>query len=200
MAFAWTDERFETLKQMWKDGHSGSVIGARLGVSRCAVLGKVHRAGMVGRTTINRMAARANPPRRKPYQQLATSTQRAYASAAEGAAREEARQLPDLVIPPAERRKFIDLEPGDCRWPFGDPKEADFHYCNGQQVRPDHWPQGREHRGIQPYCEFHCKRAYNPPAYTGTNIHRVGNACVDSHYRPALSTKALTEFDEMAGA
>ena len=196
MAFAWTDERFEILKQMWKDGHSGSVIGTRLGTSRCSVLGKVHRMGLSGRSTIKRMAARAKPPRRKPYQQLATSTQRAYAFAADSAAREEARQLPDLVIPPAERRSFADLEPGDCRWPFGDPKEADFGYCNQHQVGTT----DRLRKGIQPYCEFHCRRAYNLPAYTGTNIHRVGNAFMRGSHQPALSTKALTEFDEMAGA
>lgn len=41
----WTDERVETLKRLWTEGHSASQIAARLGmgVTRNAVIGKVHR-------------------------------------------------------------------------------------------------------------------------------------------------------------
>ncbi|MEP4560994.1 MAG: GcrA family cell cycle regulator, partial [Nitratireductor sp.] len=40
----WTDERVELLKKLWAEGLSASQIAAQLGgVSRNAVIGKVHR-------------------------------------------------------------------------------------------------------------------------------------------------------------
>ena len=47
---AWTDERVETLKRMWTDGASASQIAKELGgVTRNAVIGKVHRLGLSNR-------------------------------------------------------------------------------------------------------------------------------------------------------
>src|SRR5215470_9853981 len=46
----WTDERVETLKKLWTDGLSASQIAAELGgITRNAVIGKVHRLGLSGR-------------------------------------------------------------------------------------------------------------------------------------------------------
>ncbi|MAQ47110.1 MAG: GcrA cell cycle regulator [Confluentimicrobium sp.] len=48
---SWTDERVETLKKMWSDGQSASQIAKELGgVTRNAVIGKVHRLGLSNRT------------------------------------------------------------------------------------------------------------------------------------------------------
>jgi GcrA cell cycle regulator len=46
---------------------------------------------------------------------------------------------------------LIDLLPHHCRWPFGDPREANFSFCGGDRV------PGR------PYCEDCLKRAYQKP-------------------------------------
>ena len=47
---SWTDERVETLKKMWSDGQSASQIAKELGgVTRNAVIGKVHRLGLSNR-------------------------------------------------------------------------------------------------------------------------------------------------------
>ena len=47
---SWTDERVETLKSMWSDGKSASQIAKELGgVTRNAVIGKVHRLGLSNR-------------------------------------------------------------------------------------------------------------------------------------------------------
>ena len=47
---SWTDERVETLKRMWNDGQSASQIAKELGgVTRNAVIGKVHRLGLSNR-------------------------------------------------------------------------------------------------------------------------------------------------------
>ena len=47
---SWTDERVETLKRMWVEGQSASQIAKELGgVTRNAVIGKVHRLGLSNR-------------------------------------------------------------------------------------------------------------------------------------------------------
>ncbi|WDA11241.1 GcrA family cell cycle regulator [Paracoccus marcusii] len=48
---SWTDDRVETLKRMWSEGQSASAIAKELGgVTRNAVIGKVHRLGLSNRT------------------------------------------------------------------------------------------------------------------------------------------------------
>jgi GcrA cell cycle regulator len=42
----WTEQRLEQLKSLWAKGLSISQIGAEIGVSRNAVVGKVHRMGL----------------------------------------------------------------------------------------------------------------------------------------------------------
>ena len=76
---SWTDERVETLKKMWAEGQSASQIAKELGgVTRNAVIGKVHRLGLSNRVgpggkeedEVEEMpvavAARPEPPRAVP--------------------------------------------------------------------------------------------------------------------------------------
>ena len=59
---SWTDERVELLKKLWSDGLSASQIAAELGgVTRNAVIGKVHRLGLSGRAK----SANAGAPRQR---------------------------------------------------------------------------------------------------------------------------------------
>ncbi|MEM1378591.1 MAG: GcrA family cell cycle regulator [Pseudomonadota bacterium] len=54
---SWTDERVETLKKLWTDGLSASQIAAKLGgVSRNAVIGKVHRLKLAPRAKSTKQA------------------------------------------------------------------------------------------------------------------------------------------------
>ena len=49
---SWTDERVEILKKLWGEGQSASQIAKELGgVTRNAVIGKVHRLGLSNRAT-----------------------------------------------------------------------------------------------------------------------------------------------------
>ena len=57
-----------------------------------------------------------------------------------------------LKLPKRELPTLADLGPDQCRWPFGDPKKEDFHFC-AERVSPG-----------KPYCPSHCKRAYRPIA------------------------------------
>src|SRR5450631_1617832 len=71
---AWTDEIVEQLKQHWIDGKSASQIAGLLGngVTRNAVIGKVHRLGLAGRakspSTVASRPRRIAPP---PAQRVA---------------------------------------------------------------------------------------------------------------------------------
>ena len=57
----WSDERVELLKRLWGDGLSASQIAGQLGgITRNAVIGKVHRLGLAGRAK----AAAPRPIRR----------------------------------------------------------------------------------------------------------------------------------------
>ena len=59
---AWTEDRVETLKKLWADGLSASQIAKQLGgVTRNAVIGKVHRLGLSGRAAPSRPARRPAP-------------------------------------------------------------------------------------------------------------------------------------------
>ncbi|MEL6205216.1 MAG: GcrA family cell cycle regulator [Pseudomonadota bacterium] len=63
---SWTDERVELLKKMWAEGQSASQIAKELGgVTRNAVIGKVHRLGLSNRTGSEGAPAAAPPPSAK---------------------------------------------------------------------------------------------------------------------------------------
>ncbi|MGZ9086723.1 MAG: GcrA family cell cycle regulator, partial [Rhodoplanes sp.] len=48
---SWTDERVELLRKLWTDGLSASQVAAELGpgITRNAVIGKIHRLGLAER-------------------------------------------------------------------------------------------------------------------------------------------------------
>jgi len=68
---SWTDERVEQLRKLWLDGKSASQIAAELsnGITRNAVIGKVHRLGLSGRVKSPSQAT----PRPRPAKPQSTS-------------------------------------------------------------------------------------------------------------------------------
>jgi GcrA cell cycle regulator len=157
----WNDERVELLKKLWSEGLSASQIAGRLGgVTRNAVIGKVHRLGLSGRATTARL--KSHRPRARAQvavKRLAKPTTTRFAQTGNPAVR--ALYQPDaepfvpsadeLDIPLAERKSIETLTECNCRWPIGDPQAADFHFCNQKKMA-----------GL-PYCEFHARRAFQPP-------------------------------------
>jgi GcrA cell cycle regulator len=154
---AWNDERVDLLKKLWADGLSASQIAGRLGgVTRNAVIGKVHRLGLSGRATTSRMKSHRPRARSQAGKRLMKPR---YANAGSAALRQlylgdtEPYTPPaeELVIPLAERKYIQTLTESCCRWPIGDPQAADFHFCGKKKVT-----------GL-PYCEHHARRAFQPP-------------------------------------
>lgn len=163
----WSQERIDVLKKLWVEGKSCNQIARHLGgITKNAVIGKVHRLGLQGRVS-DRRHARST----KAMSILVASQQRAAklekmwaANKAKGsifsgqyAGREQEREMArqqkaiatiDIPAPGSRRVALLDLEPGDCRWPIGDPKEPGFSFC------------GATKEPVGSYCEFHARKAY----------------------------------------
>ena len=150
----WTDERVETLKKLWLDGLSASQIAKQLGgVTRNAVIGKVHRLGLSGRAAPSQPARPAfKAPR--PARPAATAVPMAR-RAAPPQTREASpitARAPSPPPQPEERGVATVLTLGAhmCKWPIGDPATDDFSFC------------GRRSADDGPYCVEHARVAYQP--------------------------------------
>jgi len=156
----WTEDRVETLTKLWGEGLSASVIAKILGgVTRNAVIGKVHRLRLEGRAPARRAPATADktievkPPRKAP---AAPRTDGAMALKQEvekqAAPAEKTAARVHLVDPPLKGAisNIMELTRHTCRWPIGDPGEENFAYCGSQAGNGS------------PYCEHHTKLAYQP--------------------------------------
>ena len=171
---SWTDERVETLSRLWLEGKSASQISAILGggLTRNAVIGKVHRLGLAGRgkppasgPTDEPHAAAVGAP--APRRMAPRSVQMSAAPAASAMPRMQgntalalsqaqpetmrpAMAPEDVVIPLSLRVTIVELRETMCKWPLGDPSSNDFRYC------------GSPSSGGTPYCQHHGKIAYQP--------------------------------------
>jgi GcrA cell cycle regulator len=163
----WTDERVERLKKLWAEGLSASQIAAQLGgVSRNAVIGKVHRLSLPGRAKAGgtNTAARAQKrptvaPRAQTFtSRIATRTVTRQQGATmlkeevdiDVMEEMEYRPASNVVVPISRRLGLTELTERTCKWPVGDPLKDDFHFC------------GCESTDSSPYCTYHAKLAYQP--------------------------------------
>lgn len=146
---AWTDDRVDTLKKLWAQGLSASQIAKQLGgVTRNAVIGKVHRLGLSGRATPSRPPSRVSSNRPRP----AIRPDRSIAAGSEHQKppRFAVRALTDGVGAGEDFAGVLNLTDHICRWPMGDPAEPGFQFC------------GRKCKSGSPYCEAHAELAYQP--------------------------------------
>lgn len=100
---SWTDDRVETLKRMWSEGQSASAIAKELGgVTRNAVIGKVHRLGLSNRTEEPEAAAPAPAPAPEPVAREKPAAPRAVPQPAAAPLRPELAPEPVAVQPEPE--------------------------------------------------------------------------------------------------
>jgi len=158
---SWTDERVELLRKLRLEGFSASKIAAQLanGVTRNAVIGKMHRLGLSGRVKP------PAPPQPRLRSKLPPSPHRATAPRPGGSmvrgntalayahrpfAAPQPQFVEEVVVPIFERVTITELEEAVCRWPLGDPTSAEFRYCGTKS------PPGSS------YCLYHARLAYQP--------------------------------------
>lgn len=142
----WNEERTAALTKMWLEGMSASQCAHQLGgVSRNAVIGKVHRLGLDSRQTPSRPRSLGGRP--AGSSRAATNVVQAHRSATmQPSALQSPRPAPapppfNLEMKPTSN--LLSLGGHACRWPIGDPGSTDFGFC------------GRERHGIGSYCADH---------------------------------------------
>mgnify|MGYP006283710005 CR=1 FL=1 len=186
---SWTDERVELLKKMWSEGQSASQIAKELGgVTRNAVIGKVHRLGLSNRNGSGTAAPIAEP---EPEEAAEAPPAPAEAEAAmAGAAPEAAPEPANTPEPPAEaspaRRQIIsasqplppqpsaneispealasvrEVEKRALKLSLMDLTERTCKWPIGDPATPEFWFCGLPVQQGKPYCEAHVGVAFQP--------------------------------------
>ena len=160
---SWTDERVARLAKLWADGLSASQVAAELGgVTRNAVIGKVHRLGLSHR--VKPAGKSGGGARRKPatprtrgaggYTRSTPANSRVNGRAGSNiaVALKPAPVVEEIVAPDSKKLDLMELTESTCRWPTGDPSLPGLTFC-GHKCDDD-----------KPYCKFHNKIAFQPPS------------------------------------
>ena len=176
---AWTEERVEKLKAMWTDGNSASQIAKELGgVTRNAVIGKVHRLGLSNRAGSIKTKRDKSASKTSVKSRVKTSSPKIKTvidtSIPEKNAIIPMRKpilTPGQPLPPqpsaneispealatvkevekgAKKLSLLELTEKTCKWPIGDPATEEFWFC-GLTVQTG-----------KPYCEAHVGVAFQP--------------------------------------
>jgi len=156
MTAGWTEDRVGALKKLWLEGQSASQIAKQLGggVTRNAVIGKVHRLGLSGRAAPSQPArATFRPSRPRPAQ----PTQAPSAPRRIEAVQPRAVAAPSVPAPMPDlpgTATVMTLGAHMCKWPIGDPSSTEFSFCGR-----------RASEGV--YCVEHARVAYQPQVKRG---------------------------------
>jgi len=143
---SWTDERVDLLKKLWGEGRTAAEIAKELGgVTRNAVIGKAHRLKLSGRASPIQQTISKKPANNagvKPAQPVEKKAM----------LKKPMPVVADVVDTRRDENRpripLTDLESGQCRWPFGDPREKNFGFCGARSAE-----------GV-PYCSEHAHAAY----------------------------------------
>lgn len=136
----WTPERIKVLMGLWEEGLPTSEIGRRLGVTKNAVVGKVHRLGLKKRQSPIRQSS-ATSAQSKKAKPATPQLSQADDSVARPAVAKTRMPTGDVV-------RLEELTSSMCSWPEGEPGTEEFHFCGEPSIAD------------KPYCAEHCARAY----------------------------------------
>ena len=153
---AWTEERINTLIILHNQGQSAAQIGASLGLTRNAVLGKLHRLRLSGNTALQ--AQKPAPPKAKKYESFFGWKK---GPKPEPKPKPAPKKQPVYPAPKPTSETNVLLEnrtSEQCRF-----IEADFPYSEGAQqymCGAKVWERG------QSYCRYHYKQCLivSPPS------------------------------------
>ncbi len=182
---SWNDERVELLKKMWGEGQSASQIAKELGgVTRNAVIGKVHRLGLSNRngtggssdaTAKAKPAKAAAKPKATPKVATAPKpdikTQPARDTTVAPISRAKqiipaGQPLPPQPsaneIDPAALEKVNEVEKKAKKLSLMELTERTCKWPVGDPATPDFWFCGLPVQSGKPYCEAHVGVAFQP--------------------------------------
>jgi GcrA cell cycle regulator len=143
----WTTERIEQLRNCVVTGLTCSQIAAEIGVTRNAVIGKMHRLGLApGRPPGGSPHGCAPRARNNPRRRLL----RLIGAEAPSIVTDQATAL--MPIESTQPCSLLEIEHDKCHWPLGDPHDAAFAFCGNDAVT-----------GFS-YCVGHARMAYRLPA------------------------------------
>ncbi|UOA26131.1 GcrA family cell cycle regulator [Pseudosulfitobacter sp. DSM 107133] len=185
---SWTDDRVELLKKMWGEGQSASQIAKELGgVTRNAVIGKVHRLGLSNRAGSGAAAAKPEP-KAKPATPKAEVKPKAEAKPkveAKPQPKEEPVPETRVAVMPARAKiipagqplppqpsaneispealaKVSEIEKKAKRLSLMELTERTCKWPVGDPATEDFWFCGLPVQAGKPYCEAHVGVAFQP--------------------------------------
>ena len=142
----WTFRALATLARMAREGSNSTQIAAELGngLTRNAVLGKIHRLRGKGTSLPTSAATPALKPKAKPKPKPKLFAPVALTP-------RPATLTPYDAIDPLTPGllRMLDLQAHNCRWPLNSAMQGEYYFC-GAQVAPD-----------RPYCPAHVAVAYD---------------------------------------
>jgi len=181
---SWTDERVETLKKMWGEGQSASQIAKELGgVTRNAVIGKVHRLGLSNRATSGgKSETKAKAPKAAPKAKAAPKPAEPKAAEPETEMQTKSATPPRpparrAIIPagqplppqpsaneisPEALAKVNEVEKKAKKLGLMELTERTCKWPVGDPATEDFWFCGLPVKSGKPYCEAHVGVAFQP--------------------------------------
>lgn len=156
----WTETRTRVALSLYNSGRSAAEVANEIGgVSRNAVIGKIHRAGAGNADRkANRAAGQARAERR---QNVAGAPARGRMRHVRSSPPKKTPpkdapppSISDQQIPPEQRRTLAQLDNSCCHWPVGDPQSPDFFFCGAPKANDE---------GIA-YCLSHLFRSQSRDA------------------------------------
>ncbi|MGB3176393.1 MAG: GcrA family cell cycle regulator [Albidovulum sp.] len=185
---SWTDERVETLKKMWGEGQSASQIAKELGgVTRNAVIGKVHRLGLSNRVGTAAESAKAKPAEAaaKPAEPRAAAPKAARPETKPQVTRVETAAMPTILgthtrkqiipagqplppqpsageISPEALASVREVEKKARKISLMELTERTCKWPLGDPATEDFWFCGLTTQQGKPYCDAHVGVAFQP--------------------------------------
>lgn len=142
----WSDEKTNLLKTLLREGYTYKQISSKMGISKNALIGRVHRIKAAYPAGEKRNGGQKKPEkitslkRKSRNWSFLTESSREfieYVDSRSSLIVDWTKEPPSLYVP------FNKLESCQCRYIHGDPKKNTHHYCGHMQS------------GLGPYCEFH---------------------------------------------
>ena len=182
---SWTDDRVEVLKKLWVEGQSASQIAKELGgVSRNAVIGKVHRLGLSNCTTSS-SSSKSDTKSKTSVKSVSdtkrvsnkTSTSKVTSANSPSEPRSNVTSLRRQIIPagqplppqpsaneisPEALARVSEIEKKAKRISLLELTERTCKWPVGDPATEEFWFCGLPSQAGKPYCEAHVGVAFQP--------------------------------------